>query len=331
MNERYAQFLRNQPWALRADVLKALMLWSAGATYTPRPVGVTLDAATKRSAGARAGTVAVVPVYGMITQHPDLFMEFFGMGTSTDSIRAALREVVGDPGVAGVLLDVDSPGGSVVGVDELAAEIRVMGESKPILALANGSADSAAYWLAASATETWMIPSGEVGSIGVFASHEDLSGMLEQMGVKMTLISAGKYKTEGNPYEPLSDEAKVEIQARVDTYYSSFKAAVAKGRGVSVSKVEKDFGQGRVVMAKDALAAGMVDKVGTFDEAVARLASGKVSGAAKARATALPDGVLMITVPAEGMDITVHAGEVVEITPVEDPEAEVRRRKWAHR
>jgi ClpP class serine protease len=95
--------------------------------------------------------------------------------------------------------------------------------------------------------------------------------MQEKAGVKTTLVSAGKFKTERNPYEPLSEDAKAAMQEHVDEFYSMFVGAVAKGRGVTTAEVRSGFGQGRMVMAKAALEAGMVDKIATYDETLARL------------------------------------------------------------
>ena len=107
--------------------------------------------------------------------------------------------------------------------------------------------------------------SGQVGSIGVYGVHEDLSKAAERLGVKTTLISAGKYKTEGNPWEPLSDLARSEMQSKVDAHYRQFTDDVAFGRGVSPGAVVKGYGEGRMLLARPALAAGMVDEIGTLD------------------------------------------------------------------
>ena len=115
-----------------------------------------------------------------------------------------------------------------------------------------------------------VTPSGQVGSIGVFAAHDDLSRAYDAAGVTTTLIAAGKYKVEGNPFEPLGDEAKAYIQSRIDDYYGMFVRGVAKGRGVSVDKVRSDFGQGRMVGAADAVTAGLADRVGTLEDAIGK-------------------------------------------------------------
>jgi signal peptide peptidase SppA len=173
--------------------------------------------------------------------------------------------------VAQILIDIDSPGGSVYGVSELAAEIMKARTQKPVVAVANSLAASAAYWIGCAAGEFYVTPGGEVGSIGVWQAHFDYSKALEGDGVKPTLISAGKFKVEGNPYVPLDLEALSFMQSRVDDYYNAFAKAVAKGRGLTVNDVREGMGEGRVLGADAALAAKMVDGVATFDEVLAKI------------------------------------------------------------
>jgi len=225
--------------------------------------------------------VAVLPVYGVIHQRANLMTDTSG-GTSVERLTAQFRQALADPSVGAVVLDVDSPGGAVPGIEELSAEMHGARGSKPILAVANSLAASAAYWIATAADEVVVTPSGEVGSIGVFAVHEDFSAALEAEGVRVTLISAGKFKMEGNPYEPLGEVAREALQARVDDYYGMFVKAVARNRGVTAKDVREGFGEGRVVGAGEAKRLGMVDRVETFDAAVARLLQ-RVNASARRR------------------------------------------------
>src|SRR3990172_1504844 len=171
--------------------------------------------------------VAIVPIYGVISQHPQ------SMGTSTDEIGAMFGAALASPNVDAILLDVDSPGGTITGVPELAAEIFAGRGVKPITAIANGLAASAGYWIAAAASKVVVTPSGEAGSIGVYMLHEDWSKNLEQEGIKLTAISAGKFKTEGAPWEPLAEEAQAFYQAQVTEAYGWFIRDVAQFRGVT--------------------------------------------------------------------------------------------------
>jgi hypothetical protein len=122
-----------------------------------------------------------------------------------------------------------------------------------------------------------VIPSGQVGSIGVFSMHVDTTAAEEAEGVKVTIVKAGKYKAEN--MEPLTDAAREAMQQQVDTYYDTFVADVAKGRGVAPKVVRETYGEGRVVLAKDALAAGMVDRIATLEEVLRGMqASGRSNG-----------------------------------------------------
>jgi signal peptide peptidase SppA len=215
-------------------------------------------------------TVAILPLRGVLVPRASMMTDISG-ATSLERFCAVFNAAVADENISAIVLDVDSPGGSVPGVAELAAEIREARGTKPIIGVANYNANSAAYWLIAQCDEVVVSPSGSVGSIGVFGTHTDVSGQLAQNGVDVTLISAGKYKVEGNPYEPLSDEARAAIQHRIDEAYGMFVADVAAGRGVSEDAVRVGYGQGRTLMAQDAVDAGLADRVAPFEDVVAEL------------------------------------------------------------
>lgn len=276
-----AEFL-STPWAIERHRLRTvatvLAHWHTGAPRameddTTGPDRFSYEA-RRQQANDRAGggAIAVIPVYGTIMQRANMMNEFCG-GTSTQQISGLLREALADDTVGAILLDIDSPGGSVYGVAELADEITAAKSKKPVIGFANALAASAAYWLGCAATEFYVTPSGEVGSIGVWQAHEDWSQALAEAGVKTTLISAGKYKTEGNPYQPLDADAQDFMQSRVNDYYTAFTKAVAKGRGVPIDGVRNGMGQGRVLGADAAQAEKMVDGVMTFDAVIKKMRS----------------------------------------------------------
>ena len=132
---------------------------------------------------------------------------------------------------------------------------------------------SAAYWIGSAASEFYCTPGGEVGSIGVWQAHEDISDALKYEGIDVTLISAGKFKVEGNPYEPLTAEAIAFLQSRVDDYYNAFVTAVAQARGVNGGEVTDGMGQGRVLGASAALTLNMIDGIMTFDQVISLMQS----------------------------------------------------------
>ncbi len=276
-----AQFLAT-PWALMPERLEALtavmMRWASHEPAGDDTLSQILTDRQSRHAkrqsaqSASGGGIAVLPLYGVITQRGNMVDDVSGPGTtSTQLFGAALRQALDDDSVGQILIDIDSPGGSVYGVAELADQIQSARSQKPVVAIANSLAASAAYWIGSSASEFYVTPGGEVGSIGVWQAHFDTSQAMASEGIKPTLISAGPYKVEGNPYEPLTDEARDFLQSRVNDYYGAFTKAVAKGRGVPISSVRDGMGQGRVLGADTAASQKMVDGISTFDDLVTSL------------------------------------------------------------
>jgi signal peptide peptidase SppA len=241
------------PWALMPECLVAV---THPFTQPPqaRPV-------MSRNPSASPTAIAVLSLTGVITQHPDWLGD-----TSLDGFMADFLAAMSDPAVGAILISIDSPGGSVYGVQEVSELMRAMREQKPVVAFANSLAASAAYWIGCSASRFYCTPGGEVGSIGVWQAHMDISGMLDNAGIHTTVISAGKYKTEGNPYQPLNDAAQAFMQSRVDDYYTAFVDAVAQARGVAPDVVRNGMGQGRVLGAQDALQQNMIDGVMTLPQ-----------------------------------------------------------------
>lgn len=281
-----AQFYRT-PWAILPDRLPIMQMvlhrWASGVKLSDSEIKAAIgqepQAAAQTQRVASAGAVAVIPLFGIVSQRMNMMDDISGPGgTSTEMFSKQFKSLLNDDSVGAIVINVDSPGGSVYGVQELADQIFEARSQKKIVAIANSCAASAAYWLASSAEEFICTPSGEVGSIGVYGTHEDWSENLAQQGVKVTLVSAGKYKTEGNPYQPLDDDAKAAMQTSVDGYYDAFVKGVARNRKASQASVREGYGQGRVLGADAALKEGMIDAVDTLDNVVSRL-----SGSAKAQ------------------------------------------------
>jgi signal peptide peptidase SppA len=263
-----------KPWAILPEKLhqitQLLQYAAAGNKFTEEEVRERIGAGP-RVTPKTPGMVALIPIYGVISQRMNMMNDISGSGgTSIEKLTAAYRAALNDPNVKAIVFDVDSPGGAIDGVPELADEIYSARGQKKTVAVANTMAASAGYWLASACDELVVTPSGAVGSIGVWGAHEDYSKALEKEGVKVTLISAGKYKVEGNPYEPLSEEARSALQADVDNFYVMFVKAVAKNRKVDQTVVANGYGQGRMVMASLAAKQGMVDGVATLDQTLAR-------------------------------------------------------------
>ena len=208
--------------------------------------------------------VVVVDLISIIQHREDLW-SILGFTVSAMKLAKKMRRMAADPDIKTIVFDIDSPGGSVAGIEELAALIHAIGKQKHTVAVVNTMAASAAYWLASQCGEIIATPSGLVGSIGVVVAHTEYSRLLDEKGITVTYIHAGKHKVDGNATTELSDSARAELQALVDETYEVFVGAVARGRGISSAKVEADYGQGHVFTAKEAMRRGMVDRVDTMD------------------------------------------------------------------
>ena len=323
-----------QPWAIMPEKLAEIR-----ALLELRGSGVRLDAAeiearigrgrSAQSAEQSGGMIAVIPVIGVISQRMSMLTEISG-GTSTDLVGLSIRQAVADPTIKSIILDVDSPGGSTYGVQELADEIHRARDRKPVVAQINSLAASAAYWIAANASEVVMTPGGDVGSIGVYGMHSDLSGAMEKAGIKKTFVSAGQFKTEGHPYAPLGDEARAYTQQRVNEAYASFVGAVARGRGTTSARVKAEFGQGRTVGAREALRLGMVDRIGTMQSTLQRM----VNAASSSRqALARPSLTSCSAEEAAALDSLRRRRHAFLVRTADSSDAldDLRRRRHLHR
>jgi signal peptide peptidase SppA len=214
----------------------------------------------------------VIGLRGILAHRIEQVQDISGPGgTSMQGFRERFRSAMVNDDIGAIVIDVDSPGGNVDGIQEMATDLREARGQKPIVAVANTAANSAAYWLASQADEVVVSPSAQVGSVGVFVAHQDLSEQMEQDGIRVTLVHAGAHKVEGSPFAPLSEGAREHMQAMVDTAYTSFVADVAAGRGITPKVVEEDFGQGRVFGADQAVRRGMADRVETLEQVITRL------------------------------------------------------------
>jgi signal peptide peptidase SppA len=182
------------------------------------------------------------------------------------AIGSMLDQAVADPTIGAIILDVDSPGGSVAGVTELSSKIFNARGKKPIIAISNSLMASAAFWIASAADEIVVTPSADIGSVGVIGVHTDTSEADEKAGIKTTFVTAGKFKGEGAM--PLTDEGLSAMQERVNEFHDMFVTDLARNRGVSENKVRNDFGQGRVMGASAAIANKLADRIGTFEQVV---------------------------------------------------------------
>lgn len=274
------------PWAIEPAKLIEIQ-----AIYATHARGGTVDVAAieKRLGRPLANEnqryqivdgVAVLPIEGVIAKRMNLFMQISG-GTSSELAARDLRDALADPAVHSIILAIDSPGGTVDGTQTLADTVRAGRDVKPIVTLASGTMASAAYWIGSAAQAAYITESTTiVGSIGVVASHSDVSKAEAARGVKTTEIYAGQFKRIASSYAPLTDAGRQSIQDQVDYTYSLFVSAVAENRGVSESRVLNGMADGRVFIGQQAIDAGLVDGITTLEALVTRLNQDRASVAA---------------------------------------------------
>jgi ClpP class serine protease len=259
---RYEQILAAvaaTPWAIepvKGQMLAEILSRRAeGRDADPAAIAAAVEA-KKPKANRGRSTVALVPLYGVMTQRADWFTEMSGM-VSTETVGRAIDEAAADPNVEAIVLDVDSPGGSVFGTEELNRKIAAAAKSKKVIAVANSMAASAAYYAAAAASE-------------LYTMHVDRSEEMKQKGRTVTLVAAGERKVAGNEFGPLDQLGRAEMEETVRGYYEQFVKAVARGRNVTQTAVREGFGKGGMVLAEAAVKEGMADKVASLDEVLGR-------------------------------------------------------------
>ena len=273
MSKRAANLLAGQYWAILPDKLEAIACLTESLLAGGRGDFSVLEKRVgyeKRiSSYQEVDGIAVIPVNGVIAFRMNLF-DFFSGGTSTEVIGKAVRRAANDPDVKAIILDIDSPGGTVGGLTDLTVEIREAAKIKPVISWAGATMCSGAYWLGSAATEIMCSSDATVGSVGVAYVHHDLSAKDEKDGVKRTVMSAGKYKRLVNDAEPLSTEGEAYLQAQIDDYYTLFVNDVAANMGLDTKVVLEQLADGSVHIGEKALKRGFVHSIGSKAQAYER-------------------------------------------------------------
>ena len=217
---------------------------------------------------------AVIAIHGILTKKPGAFDDFLGM-TSYEKIQEEIEEALSNKDIETILLDIDSPGGEVNGVFDLADFIYESRLKKRIVALANDDAYSAAYAIASSAEKVFMSRTSGVGSIGVIASHIDQSRFDEKQGIKYTTIFAGNRKNDLNPHEPINSEGLKSLREEIDRLYEMFVQLIERNRNLSIEAIKST--EAGLYFGKNAVDIGFADGITTFFEFINNHKSRSVS------------------------------------------------------
>lgn len=255
--------------------ITAEMLDKAAAVQAAMSAAVTIDDAARVGYPVtRRGDTAIIGINGPLMKKPNWILRmFYGVGSTAD-VTAAVKIAATDDSVRNLLLRVDSPGGEVDGIAELQDALTATKAQKPVVAFADGTAASLAYWAASQGNKLYLDRLSEVGSIGVFMALYDFSSMYEAAGIKTHLITTGDFKGAGVDGAPVTEEQLAEFQRMVDVYFGAFTDAVEEGRGLSASAV-KQVADGRMFIGAEAVKVGLADKVQSLDETLANIDQGR--------------------------------------------------------
>jgi len=256
--------ITGDPWAITETSLHAILEIAKRENESPQAVAAKLGRDLQNSYNATIrDNVAVIPVTGPLFRYANIFTSISG-ASSYELIARDFIASIENPEVKAILLDIDSPGGEVNGVSELASMIYEARGTKPIIAYASGDAASGAYWIASAADEIVMSETSALGSIGVVGIY---SGKDKESGEVEIISSQSPYKR----LDPTTDDGKAKLQSRIDAMAEVFIENIARNRGTGTEDVKNRFGKGDVFIGKQAVTAGLADRIGSFEKLITEL------------------------------------------------------------
>jgi len=270
--------IHNKPLLIEHDRLMALMSGLAIVMRARGPAEIEAsdepesgegEAARPRSYRVQRG-VGIVPVRGVLVRRAGQVDSQSTPLQSYETLARTIRSARADPRVRGILLDIDSPGGEAGGVFDMTHDIRAAAQTKPVWAIANDDALSAAYAIGAAADQLWVTDTGAAGSVGAVAMHVDQSSYDEEQGLKYTYLYRGAHKVDGNPHSPISGIAMAATQDEVDRLYGMLVDDIAAHRDMSADELRRT--EAAIYYGGNALERGLADRIGTLEQAHAELA-----------------------------------------------------------
>lgn len=285
--------IASQPWAILPEALDQIIAIASRGWSDPEAALAKRAERGDPGAADRRAATAIIPIFGPIFPRADYFSEVSG-ATSVSGIARMLDHALADPDVAAIVLNIDSPGGQVTGVRELADKIFEADKVKPVTAYVSGMAASAAYWLASAARQIVAERTATAGSIGVLCAWTDDSAAKKSQGLRDYVVVSSQ--TPKKHVDPKSREGLGELQHHVDVLADIFIGDVAAYRGVATDVVMRDFGEGRVILAEEALPVGLIDAIGTLDNAIESAAAARLPAPVQTKGNAMK----VLTNPAAG-------------------------------
>jgi len=284
-NPRVLRYIDSSFWAMFPPAFESMRAivesWAGLPHAAPRLSTSEQEAAITQAQAERPvqvysapSMIVVMSMFGIICPRIGM-LEMSQEGVALDHWLARYKKTLSDQDVAAIVINSDTPGGNVYQVQETGDSIFSLRNQKQVVCVGTGMVASAGIWLASQFPERVASPSSQWGSIGVLMRHEDLSQAAEDAGVKFTYITSprGGNKAEGNPFTPLTDESAEYYAAQCDEYYASFLASLSRGTGAKARTIDQDWGRGRMVSAQTALKLGMVNRIGTLQGEIDKLAT----------------------------------------------------------
>lgn len=258
--------ITGDPWAITETALHTILEVAARENESPEAVAAKLgrDLQNSYNATERDG-VAIIPVTGPLFRYANIFTSISG-ASSYELIAKDFIASLENPHIKAIILNIDSPGGEVNGVAELASMIFDARGTKPIIAYASGDAASGAYWVASAADEIVVSETSALGSIGVVGIYRGKSDK-ESAGVVEIVSSQSPHKR----LDPATDEGKARLQTRIDSMADVFISSVARNRNITATDVQANFGGGDVMIGGLAVNAGLADRIGSLERLIAEL------------------------------------------------------------
>ena len=247
--------LRNEVWCIDPAYLE-VYLSSIGQTETMANLSSLSELRAANTAGGVLEMVdetAIVTVSGVVGKRLGFFEKLMG-GTDYDEISAALHEASARDDVRNIVLHLDTPGGGGIGLPEIAAQVAAI--SKPVFAFTDTMMASAGYWIGSQADAVYSTPSAKVGSIGAVIVHQDVSGLLERMGIKTKAFFKGAHKIDNASFKPLTKAEEQALKERIDVVYGIFVEAVKRARK---NKTNAEVFESRLYDGTEALELGLTD------------------------------------------------------------------------
>lgn len=271
-------------WSIEPNWFRAAMDAVRSGLLVPKAmdVGGDLDAGDLgESISATQNGIATITMDGQMTKYGSSFG-----GCSTVAIRKAVRAAAADPAVGGIMLKISSPGGTVEGTADLASDVAAAAAQKPVHAYAEDICCSAAYWVASQANRITSNSTALIGSIGTMAILGDDTGAQEQVGIKFRVVSSTPLKGAGADGR-ITDALVNEVQREVNEQNAPFLAGIAAGRGSKINVTSA--ADGRVHVGAQAKSLGLVDGIGTLDDAMKSLVAAVSDAGGAARSSVSPN------------------------------------------